>query len=185
MITGPSWGPKPAAAPQQLVVLCHGLGADGHDLIDLAPQWAAALPHARFVSPDAPERRFGLLTACAHAFCIDCIRGWRARIDLPRETVRSCPVCRRTSFCVVPCARLLTDTARKAAAAASYERATSVIPCRYFEGGRGDCPFGSSCRYAHTLPDGSEKVYTRPALRLDGDGGVTVARATKLNEFFA
>ena len=37
-------------APQQLVVLCHGLGADGHDLIDLAPTWAHALPDALFVS---------------------------------------------------------------------------------------------------------------------------------------
>jgi phospholipase/carboxylesterase len=37
------------------VVLCHGVGADGHDLIDLAPHWAAALPHAAFAAPDAPE----------------------------------------------------------------------------------------------------------------------------------
>jgi phospholipase/carboxylesterase len=35
-------------------VLCHGVGADGHDLIDLAPTWAAALPQAAFVAPDAP-----------------------------------------------------------------------------------------------------------------------------------
>jgi len=55
MIAGPAWGPKPAADPRQLVVLCHGLGADGHDLIDIAPQWAPALPHARFTAPDAPE----------------------------------------------------------------------------------------------------------------------------------
>ena len=30
--------------------------SDGHDLIDLAPSWAAALPHAAFMAPDAPER---------------------------------------------------------------------------------------------------------------------------------
>jgi phospholipase/carboxylesterase len=42
------------AAPVQLVVLCHGLGADGHDLIDLAPTWGHALPDAAFVSVDAP-----------------------------------------------------------------------------------------------------------------------------------
>jgi phospholipase/carboxylesterase len=39
---------------RQLVVLCHGLGADGHDLIDLAPSWGHALPDALFVSVDAP-----------------------------------------------------------------------------------------------------------------------------------
>jgi phospholipase/carboxylesterase len=49
------WGPAAGGAPQQLVVLCHGLGADGRDLIDLAPAWGAALPHAAFASPDAPE----------------------------------------------------------------------------------------------------------------------------------
>jgi phospholipase/carboxylesterase len=38
------------------VVLCHGVGADGHDLIDLAPTWAAAIPHAAFAAPDGPER---------------------------------------------------------------------------------------------------------------------------------
>ena len=54
-LDGPRWGPK-AGSAKQLVVLCHGVGADGHDLIDLAPGWAPALPHAAFAAPDAPER---------------------------------------------------------------------------------------------------------------------------------
>jgi phospholipase/carboxylesterase len=53
-LDGPRWGPASKAAPRQLVVLCHGLGADGHDLIDLAPSWGRALPDAVFVSVDAP-----------------------------------------------------------------------------------------------------------------------------------
>lgn len=53
-LDGPRWGPASKAAPKQLVVLCHGLGADGHDLIDLAPSWSHALPDAQFVSVDAP-----------------------------------------------------------------------------------------------------------------------------------
>lgn len=48
------WGPAEGKAAQ-LVVLLHGLGADGADLIDLAPSWAPALPHAAFVAPHAPE----------------------------------------------------------------------------------------------------------------------------------
>jgi phospholipase/carboxylesterase len=48
------WGPAEAPA-RQLVFLLHGLGADGADLIDLAPTWAKALPHAAFVSPHAPD----------------------------------------------------------------------------------------------------------------------------------
>jgi phospholipase/carboxylesterase len=54
MLDGPRWGPKSGRA-QHLVVLCHGVGADGHDVIDLGPWWAAALPQAAFVAPDAPE----------------------------------------------------------------------------------------------------------------------------------
>ena len=53
-LDGPRWGPREAPV-RQLVVLCHGVGADGHDLIDLAPHWAAALPQAAFAAPDAPE----------------------------------------------------------------------------------------------------------------------------------
>ena len=37
------------------MVLCHGVGADAHDLIDLHSAWARAVPHALFVAPDAPE----------------------------------------------------------------------------------------------------------------------------------
>jgi phospholipase/carboxylesterase len=50
-------GPRYEAAAgkaRQLVVLLHGLGADGHDLISLAPLFAQHLPQAAFVSPHAP-----------------------------------------------------------------------------------------------------------------------------------
>ena len=50
MLDGPRWGPRKGRA-EQLVVLCHGVGADGHDLIDLAPTWAAALPAGRLRRP--------------------------------------------------------------------------------------------------------------------------------------
>ena len=38
-----------------LLVLCHGVAADGQDLIGLAEPWAAALPDVAFLAPDAPE----------------------------------------------------------------------------------------------------------------------------------
>ncbi len=53
-LDGPSHPPAAGGAPRQLVVLLHGVGADGHDLIGLAPYWARVLPHAEFVSPHAP-----------------------------------------------------------------------------------------------------------------------------------
>ncbi|MGE0224094.1 MAG: alpha/beta hydrolase [Acetobacteraceae bacterium] len=49
------WGPASKAIPKQLVVLCHGLGADGYDLIDLAPAWGESCPDALFASVHAPQ----------------------------------------------------------------------------------------------------------------------------------
>ena len=55
-LNGPSAGPASGGKPKQLVVLAHGLGADGNDLIGLAPYFARVLPDALFVSPNAPFR---------------------------------------------------------------------------------------------------------------------------------
>ena len=49
------WGPASKAPPKQLVILCHGLGADAYDLIDIAPTWGNTLPDAIFASVNAPE----------------------------------------------------------------------------------------------------------------------------------
>ncbi len=54
-LSGPSLPPQAGGPPRQLVVLLHGVGADGHDLIGLAPMLAGRLPHALFVAPDGPE----------------------------------------------------------------------------------------------------------------------------------
>jgi phospholipase/carboxylesterase len=53
-LSGPSHKPAGGSKPRQLVVLLHGLGADGNDLIGLAPYWTPLLPEAEFISPDAP-----------------------------------------------------------------------------------------------------------------------------------
>jgi phospholipase/carboxylesterase len=47
--------PPRSGQVRQLVVLCHGLGADGQDLIDLAHAWSPALPDALFAAPDGPQ----------------------------------------------------------------------------------------------------------------------------------
>jgi phospholipase/carboxylesterase len=53
-LSGPMHKPASGDKPRQLVVLLHGVGADGNDLIGLAPYWAPLLPDAEFVSPDGP-----------------------------------------------------------------------------------------------------------------------------------
>ncbi|ODS01555.1 phospholipase [Methyloceanibacter marginalis] len=54
-LDGPRLAPAAGGTPRQLVVFLHGYGADGNDLIGLGREWARALPHAAFVSPNAPE----------------------------------------------------------------------------------------------------------------------------------
>lgn len=52
-------GPRLPAATgtaKSLVVLLHGYGADGNDLIELGAQWQRLLPDAAFVAPHAPGR---------------------------------------------------------------------------------------------------------------------------------
>lgn len=51
-------GPRSEAASgtaRQLVVLLHGYGADGDDLIGFAAEWGTLLPDAAFSAPHAPQ----------------------------------------------------------------------------------------------------------------------------------
>ena len=52
-LSGPMLPPANGQAPDTAVVLLHGYGSDGNDLIGLAPHWQQALPGALFVSPNA------------------------------------------------------------------------------------------------------------------------------------
>ncbi|HTM76055.1 MAG TPA: phospholipase [Devosia sp.] len=54
-LSGPMLAPLSGAAPKQLVVLLHGYGSNGDDLIGLAPAWQPLLPDALFLSPNAHE----------------------------------------------------------------------------------------------------------------------------------
>jgi phospholipase/carboxylesterase len=47
--------PARGGAPDSLVVLLHGYGADGADLVGLAEPWGRAVPGALFLAPDGPE----------------------------------------------------------------------------------------------------------------------------------
>ncbi|MCW0232403.1 MAG: dienelactone hydrolase family protein [Ferrovibrio sp.] len=52
-IDGPRLAPLKGPA-RKLVVLVHGYGADGDDLIELGAQWRNVLPDAAFAAPHAP-----------------------------------------------------------------------------------------------------------------------------------
>jgi len=53
-LSGPMSPPR-KGPPEHIIVLLHGYGADGNDLIGLAGQWHPHFPGALIVSPHAPE----------------------------------------------------------------------------------------------------------------------------------
>ncbi len=54
MITGPEL-PAPSGNTKQIVLILHGWGADGANLIDLGDAWSETLPDAYFIAPNAPH----------------------------------------------------------------------------------------------------------------------------------
>lgn len=55
-LQGPRLAPLSGSAPNALVVLIHGYGSNGEDLISLARAIQPALPDAAFVAPNAPSQ---------------------------------------------------------------------------------------------------------------------------------
>ncbi|WP_230207039.1 alpha/beta hydrolase [Novosphingobium sp. Gsoil 351] len=56
IVNGKSLKPRSGSDPRQIVVLLHGYGSSGADMIALAPHWQDALPDALFLAPHAPQR---------------------------------------------------------------------------------------------------------------------------------
>lgn len=50
-----AFGPAQDEKPRKIVLMLHGYGSNGQDLIGLAPHLARELPGVLFLSPDAPE----------------------------------------------------------------------------------------------------------------------------------
>ena len=62
---------------------------------------------------------------------------------------------------------------------------SSKKPCKHFDEGRGQCPFGDSCFYLHAYPDGrkASPQASRRRFRENADGEVTVLRQVRLCDF--
>ncbi|KAK6482831.1 putative E3 ubiquitin-protein ligase makorin-1 isoform X1 [Huso huso] len=100
------------------------------------------------------ERRFGILSNCSHCYCLKCIRKWRSAKHFESKIIKSCPECRITSNFVIPSEYWVEDKEEKQKLIQKYKDAMSSKPCRYFDAGRGTCPFGGNCFYKHAFPDG-------------------------------
>src|SRR5215813_6495822 len=53
-LSGPSRPPVTGDKPARLVILLHGRGSDGNDLLDLQRFWGRLIPEAEFIAPNAP-----------------------------------------------------------------------------------------------------------------------------------
>ncbi|KAM4748361.1 E3 ubiquitin-protein ligase makorin-1 isoform 2-T2 [Rhinophrynus dorsalis] len=100
------------------------------------------------------ERRFGILSNCNHSYCLKCIRKWRSAKQFESKIIKSCPECRITSNFVIPSEYWVEEKEEKQKLIQKYKEAMSNKSCRYFDEGRGTCPFGGNCFYKHAYPDG-------------------------------
>mmetsp|Transcript_9409 Transcript_9409/g.23605 ORF Transcript_9409/g.23605 Transcript_9409/m.23605 type:complete len:159 (+) Transcript_9409:295-771(+) len=112
----------------------------------------------------------GALTRCVAVQ--DCIRQWRNNSGEFGTTVRHCPLCRVESYLVIPSAFTISDPAEKEEMLRIYKQKLASIPCKHFNYGEGECPFSSSCMYAHVDRNGNVMKSHKPRLCISGDGDV-------------
>ncbi|KAE9590468.1 hypothetical protein Lal_00023419 [Lupinus albus] len=121
--------------------------------------------------PKPAECKFGVLPECNHAYCLSCIRNWRnsaptSGFDMSNNnanTVRTCPVCRKLSYFVIPSDIWYSTNEEKLEIIDNYKANCRLIDCKHFNFGNGSCPFGSICFYKHTVKPGSYSwIHNRP-----------------------
>ena len=117
-------------------------------------------------------RQFGVLDNCDHTFCLKCIRGWRSTYDKrsSKHHYRTCPICRRNSYLVVPSDHLVKSGPNKEGLVEDYKALLKEIPCSHFNKGKSQCPFMNSCLYAHLLPSGTPYEYPWKENKLNEQG---------------
>lgn len=136
---------------------------------------------------DVPEdNRYGLLN-CNHAFCLKCIRSWRASRAKEEDNegkamARACPMCRVETHLIVPSIGWPTDPAEREATAQRYKEKLASTDCSHFNFGDGECPFGTSCLYRHQYRDGTLDERKLRA-RMGADGNLEVVTPVKLSSF--
>ncbi|KAM4581891.1 E3 ubiquitin-protein ligase makorin-2 [Fundulus diaphanus] len=129
------------------------------------------------------ERRFGILSSCCHTFCLSCIRQWRGTRNFCNKIIKSCPECRVISEFVIPSAYWVEDQEEKDHLIELFKSGVSKKACKYFDQGRGSCPFGGNCLYLHAFPDGTRAEPDRPRKQLSSEGNVRFMNSVRLWDF--
>ncbi|CZR57860.1 uncharacterized protein PAC_07749 [Phialocephala subalpina] len=149
-----------------------------------APEPVSTTSQTCVICFETPET-YGLLVNCDHAFCLDCIRSWRATAPKNptsenelKKTSKTCPMCRSQSHFTIPSSvwpvTAGSENTMKKEIVDGYLGRMKNIPCRYFEQSAKDsapdykfkCQFGNNCHYSHTHPDTKEPyVFSQQELK--------------------
>ncbi|KAF7249839.1 putative E3 ubiquitin-protein ligase makorin-2 [Varanus komodoensis] len=133
--------------------------------------------------PSASERRFGILSNCNHTYCLSCIRQWRGVKQFENPIIKSCPECRVISEFVIPSAYWVEDQTKKNELIEAFKQGVGRKACKYFEQGKGTCPFGGKCLYLHAYPDGRRAEPEKPRKQLSSEGTVRFLNSVRLWDF--
>ncbi|KAM3843038.1 E3 ubiquitin-protein ligase makorin-2-like, partial [Diretmus argenteus] len=129
------------------------------------------------------DRRFGILSSCCHTYCLACIRQWRCAKQFSNKIIKSCPECRVVSEFVIPSVYWVEDQDDKNRLIDLFKSGVSKKACKYFDQGRGSCPFGGKCLYLHAFPDGTRPEPDRPRKQLGSEGNVRFLNSIRLWDF--
>ncbi|KAK2874570.1 hypothetical protein QQF64_003232 [Cirrhinus molitorella] len=129
------------------------------------------------------ERRFGILSSCCHTYCLSCIRQWRCAEQFKNQIRKSCPECRVVSEFVIPSMYWVEDQEEKNRLIEEFKSGVSKKPCKYFDQGRGTCPFGGKCFYMHAYADGTRAEPDKPRKQLSAEGNVRFLNSVRLWDF--
>lgn len=102
----------------------------------------------------AIQARFGIMPNCNHCYCLSCLRTWRKAEQFDNKIVRACPECRQTSDYICPSRFWIDSKEEKDILLKNYKEQLKKKQCKYFNEGKGDCPFGNKCFYRHETADG-------------------------------
>lgn len=133
--------------------------------------------------PNPSDRRFGILSSCCHTFCLACIRQWRCARNFSNKIIKSCPECRIISEFVIPSVYWVEAQDDKDHLIDLFKSGVSKKACKYFDQGRGSCPFGGKCLYLHAFPDGTRAEPDRPRKQLSSEGNVRFMNNVRLWDF--
>ncbi|XP_034539500.1 probable E3 ubiquitin-protein ligase makorin-2 [Notolabrus celidotus] len=129
------------------------------------------------------DRRFGILSSCCHTFCLACIRQWRCTRNFSNKIIKACPECRVSSEFVIPSVYWVEDQDDKDHLIELFKSGVGKKACKYFDQGRGSCPFGGKCLYLHAFPDGTRAEADRPRKQLSSEGNVRFMNSVRLWDF--